>query len=183
MSERRSTQALFLVFLMLTSVLGQAAANETQNEVEDVVNEIGVVYGDLTNFNVETGSEYLLIEEDQPVVSATSFIKQAWIDEGRPGVNDIRYQPTMARSTCTQHVVGDTLTVPISGGSTNVYVANDGYCRLLGPIWTNPFIHCLAKSRFDMGPNHLSDHDYLFRQRLPRRSWTSTSGQRQQLPS
>ncbi|MEC7484725.1 MAG: hypothetical protein VX998_08045, partial [Candidatus Thermoplasmatota archaeon] len=70
-----------------------------------------------------TGSEYLLIEEDQPVVSATSFIKQAWIDEGRPGVNDIRYQPTMARSTCTQHVVGDTLTVPISGGSTNVYVA------------------------------------------------------------
>ena len=54
MSERRSTQALFLVFLMLTSVLGQAAANETQNEVEDVVNEIGVVYGDLTNFNVET---------------------------------------------------------------------------------------------------------------------------------
>ena len=79
MSERRSTQALFLVFLMLTSVLGQAAANETQNEVEDVVNEIGVVYGDLTNFNVETGSEYLLIEEDQPVVSATSFIKQAWM--------------------------------------------------------------------------------------------------------
>lgn len=57
MSERRSTQALFLVFLMLTSVLGQAAANETQNEVEDVVNEIGVVYGDLTNFNVEAGSE------------------------------------------------------------------------------------------------------------------------------
>ena len=105
MSERRSTQALFLVFLMLTSVLGQAAANETQNEVEDVGNEIGVVYGDLTNFNLETGSEYLLIEEDQPVVSATSFIKHAWIDEGRPGVNDIRYQPTMARSTCTQHVV------------------------------------------------------------------------------
>ncbi|MEC7112296.1 MAG: hypothetical protein VXW72_02070, partial [Candidatus Thermoplasmatota archaeon] len=64
MSERRSTQAIFLVFLMLTSVLGQVAANETQNEVEDVVNEIGVVYGDLTNFNVATGSEYLLIEED-----------------------------------------------------------------------------------------------------------------------
>ena len=82
MSERRSTQALFLVFIMLTSVFGQAAANETQNEVEDIVNDIGVVYGDLADFNVETGSEYLLIEEGQPVVSATSFIKQAWVDEG-----------------------------------------------------------------------------------------------------
>ena len=92
MSERRSTQALFLVFLMLASVMGQAAANEAENEVEDIVEDIGVVYGDLTNFDVTTGSEYLLIEEDQPVVSATSFIKQAWIDEGRPGVDEIRYQ-------------------------------------------------------------------------------------------
>lgn len=123
MSERRSTQALFLVFLMLTSVMGQAAANETQNEVEDIEDDIGVVYGDLSDFNVDTGSQYLLIEEDQPVVSATSFIKQAWIDEGRPGVDEIRYQPSMARSTCSQHLVGDTLTVPISGGSTSVYVA------------------------------------------------------------
>ena len=47
MSERRSTQALFLVFIMLTSVLGQAAANETQNDVEDIDDDIGVVYGDL----------------------------------------------------------------------------------------------------------------------------------------
>ena len=123
MSERRSTQALFLVFLMLSSVVAHAAANETEHEVEDIEEEIGVVYGDLTQFSVETGSQYLLIDEDQPVVSATSFIKQAWVDEGRPGVNDIRYQPSMARATCSQHVVGDTLTVPISGGSTGVYVA------------------------------------------------------------
>ena len=123
MSERRSTQALFLVFLMLASVMGQAAANEAHNEVEDFEDDIGVVYGDLSDFNVDTGSQYLLIEEDQPVVSATSFLKQAWIDEGRPGVDEIRYQPSMARSTCSQHLVGDTLTVPISGGSTSVYVA------------------------------------------------------------
>ncbi|DAC51648.1 MAG TPA: hypothetical protein D7H87_01475, partial [Candidatus Poseidoniales archaeon] len=123
MSERRSTKALFLVFLMLTSVIAQGAANETENDVENIAESIGVVYGDLTDFNVETGSQYLLIDEGQPVVSATSFIKQAWVDEGRPGVDDIRYQPSMARSTCSQHVVGDTLTVPISGGSTGVYVA------------------------------------------------------------
>ena len=123
MSERRSTKALFLVFLMLTSVVAQVAANETENNVEDIAEDIGTVYGDLADFNVETGSQYLLIEEEQAVVSATSFIKQAWIDEGRPGVDEIRYQPSMARSTCSQHVVGDTLTVPISGGSTSVYVA------------------------------------------------------------
>ena len=123
MSERRSTKALFLVFLMLTSVIAQGAANETENDVDNIAESIGVVYGDLTDFNVETGSQYLLIDEAQPVVSATSFIKQAWVDEGRPGVDDIRYQPSMARSTCSQHVVGDTLTVPISGGSTGVYVA------------------------------------------------------------
>ena len=66
MSERRSTQALFLVFLMLTSVMGQAAANEAENEVEDIVEDIGVVYGDLTNFDVSTGSQYLLIEKINP---------------------------------------------------------------------------------------------------------------------
>ena len=123
MSERRSIKALLLVGLMLTSVLTHASANETEIEAEDTPSPIGVVYGDLADFDVLTGSQYLLIDEDQPVVSATTFIKQAWIDEGRPGVDEIKYQPSMARSTCNPHVVGDTLTVPISGGSTNVYVA------------------------------------------------------------
>ena len=122
MSERRSIKALLLVGLMLTSVLTHASANETEIEAEDTPSPIGVVYGDLADFDVLTGSQYLLIDEDQPVVSATTFIKQAWIDEGRPGVDEIKYQPSMARSTY-DHVVGDTLTVPISGGSTNVYVA------------------------------------------------------------
>jgi hypothetical protein len=98
MSERRSTQALFLVFLMLSSVVANAAANETEHDVEDIEEDIGIVYGDLSEFDVETGSQYLLIEEDQPVVSATSFIKQAWVDEGRPGVNEIQYRPSMAKS-------------------------------------------------------------------------------------
>ena len=123
MSERRSTKAILLVALMLASVAGQAAANEQDTSPSEIESEMGVVYGDLSLFDASQGSEYLLIEEDIPVVSATSFIKQAWIEEGRPGVDDIEYRPSMARATCTQHVVGDTLTVPISGGSTNVYVA------------------------------------------------------------
>tara|TARA_B100000459_G_scaffold46969_1_gene24541 strand:- start:554 stop:4732 length:4179 start_codon:yes stop_codon:yes gene_type:complete len=123
MSERRSTKAILLVALMLASVAGQAAANEQDASPSDNEEEIGLVYGDLSLFDTSQGSEYLLIEEDVPVVSATSFIKQAWIEEGRPGVDQIEYQPSMGRATCTQHVVGDTLTVPISGGSTNVYVA------------------------------------------------------------
>ena len=57
MSERRSTKALFLVFLMLTSVVAQVAANETENNVEDIAEDIGTVYGDLADVNVETGSQ------------------------------------------------------------------------------------------------------------------------------
>ena len=123
MSERRSTKAILLVALMLASVAGQAAANEQDTSPSETEAQLGVVYGDLSLFDASQGSEYLLIEEDIPVVSATSFIKQAWIEEGRPGVDDIEYRPSMARATCSPHVVGDTLTVPISGGSTNVYVA------------------------------------------------------------
>ena len=87
MSERRSTKALFLVLLMLTSVIAHGAANETEQAEHETSDEIGTVYGDLSEFDVRTGSQYLLIDEEQPVVSATSFIKQAWIDEGRPGVD------------------------------------------------------------------------------------------------
>ena len=123
MSERRSTKAILLVALMLASVAGQVAANEQDASPSETEAELGVVYGDLSLFDASQGSEYLLIEEDIPVVSATSFIKQAWIEEGRPGVDYIEYRRSMARATCSPHVVGDTLTVPISGGSTNVYVA------------------------------------------------------------
>ena len=66
MSERRSTKALFLVFLMLTSVIAQGAANETENDVDNIADSIGVVYGDLTDFNVETGSQYLLSMKFNP---------------------------------------------------------------------------------------------------------------------
>ncbi len=85
-----------------------------------------MIIGDLDEFDPSEGSEYLFIHEEEPVVSATQFMRQAWIDEGRPGVDDMVIQPSMGRSSgraCTPHVVGDTLTVPISGGSISAYVA------------------------------------------------------------
>ena len=86
----------------------------------------GIIIGDLDEFDPSEGSEYLFIHEDEPVVSATQFMRQAWIDEGRPGVDDMVIEPSMGRSAgraCSPHVVGDTLTVPISGGSIAAYVA------------------------------------------------------------
>ena len=53
-------------------------------------------------------------------------MRQAWIDAGRPGVDDMVIEPSMGRSgarACSPHSVGDTLTVPISGGSISAYVA------------------------------------------------------------
>ena len=59
----------------------------------------GVVIGDLEEFDPSTGSEYLFIHEEQPVVSATSFMRQAWIDAGRPGVDSMVVEPSMGRSS------------------------------------------------------------------------------------
>ena len=82
--------------------------------------------GDLDDFDPSTGSEYLFIHEDQPVVSATQFMRQAWIDAGRPGVDEMVVEPSMARSAsraCTPHAVGDNLNVNTAGGQISAYVA------------------------------------------------------------
>ena len=131
MSERRSTPAFAFVLLMLFSstaplLLSVAAEEQDESPSSAAYNAGGIIIGDLEDFDPSSGSEYLFIHEDEPVVSATQFMRQAWIDEGRPGVDDMVIQPSMARSSaraCTPHTVGDTLTVPISGGSIGVYVA------------------------------------------------------------
>ena len=131
MSERRSSPAFAFVLLMLVSstaplLVSVAAEGGDESGSSSTYDAGGVIIGDLDDFNPGDGSEYLFIHEDEPVVSATQFMRQAWIDEGRPGVDDMVIQPTMGRSSaraCTPHVVGDTLTVPISGGSIAAYVA------------------------------------------------------------
>ena len=104
MSELRSNTALLLVTLLFVSgisplLLSAGAESEEVNEVLPY-SAGGVVIGDIADFEIEMGHQYLMIEEEQPVVSAFSFLKQEWIDAGRPGVEDMAYEPqTSARSS------------------------------------------------------------------------------------
>ena len=88
MSENRSNKALFLIALFFISVMspifGSVSADSTDETVRTPYNAGGVIIGDLKDFDINNGSQYLLIEEEQPVVSAYGFMKQAWIDAGRP---------------------------------------------------------------------------------------------------
>ena len=116
-----------MVISFLTPVLSSASADEQLDGQDDEYDAQGIIIGDLADFDPADGREYLLIEEDTAVVSAYGFMKQAWIDSGRPGVDDMKYEPvTHGRTSgrvCTPHLTGDTLTVPISGGSIDAYVA------------------------------------------------------------
>ena len=132
MSEKRSTKSVFLITLMVISILTpilspSAAAEDNISDADDSTDNPGVIIGDLAEFNVASGRQYLLIDEEIPVVSAYGFMKQAWVDAGRPGVDDMKYEPNVNARTsaraCNPHLVGDSLTVPISGGSLDAYVA------------------------------------------------------------
>jgi len=131
MSERRSTPALVFVALLLITSMGPIAITAMADSTEDPAvsppsQSSGEIIGDLEDFNPSEGSEYLFIHEEQPVVSATQFMRQAWIDAGRPGVDDMVVDTTSGRTAaraCTPRTVGDTLTVSISGGQIDAYVA------------------------------------------------------------
>ena len=131
MSEPRSTSALFLVTVLCAALfaplLAPAASASPETEVVEVYDAGGTIIGDIADFDPSQGREYIMIEEEVPVVSAFSFLKNAWIEEGRPGAEEMVIQPqTSARAAgraCNPHVVNDQLTVPTSGGSIDVYVA------------------------------------------------------------
>ena len=131
LSERRSSPAFFFVLIMLFASTGplllSVGASQTETSSETSPYQAGgIVIGDLDEFDPSTGSEYLFIHEDEPVVSATSFMRQAWIDAGRPGVDSMVVEPSMGRSSgraCTPHSVGDSLNVNTAGGQISAYVA------------------------------------------------------------
>ena len=131
MSENRSNKALFLIALFFVSILSplipSSMADSSDEDSRVPYNAGGVIIGDLKDFDPNNGSQYLFIDEPEPVVSAYGFMKQAWIDAGRPGVDEMVYEPiTSGRSSgrvCSPHLVGDELSVPTSGGSINAYVA------------------------------------------------------------
>ena len=133
MSELRSSPAfIFVAVLLMASmspILLSTAAQSNENSASGAVpyDAGGIIIGDISEFNLEDGREYLLIEEEEKVVSASSFMKIKWIEAGMPGVDEMVIQPsTSGRSSaraCSAHVVGDTLNVPTSGGSISTYVA------------------------------------------------------------
>jgi len=133
MSELRSSPAfIFVAVLLMASmspILLSTAAQSNENSASGAApyDAGGIIIGDISEFNLEDGREYLLIEEEEKVVSASSFMKIKWIEAGMPGVDEMVIQPsTSGRSSaraCSAHVVGDTLNVPTSGGSISTYVA------------------------------------------------------------
>ena len=73
----------------------------------------------LDAFTDDLARPYLLIDESEPVVSATlTCVSSGW----KQTVRVIEATGTSGRA-CTQHVQGDTLNVPTSGGSISVTVA------------------------------------------------------------
>ena len=119
---------MLIMLLSSTAPLALASASGAGDATDETepYNAGGTVIGDLDDFDPSTGSEYLFIHEDQPVVSATQFMRQAWIDAGRPGVDEMVVEPSMARSAgraCTPHAVGDNLNVNTAGGQISAYVA------------------------------------------------------------
>ena len=131
MSERRSSAAVFFILLMLFSstvpfALSVAAEDTSHSSSPQGYSAGGIVIGNLDEFDPSEGSEYLFIHEELPVVSATQFMRQAWIDAGRPGVDQMVIQPSLGRSmarACTPHSAGDTMTVSTAGGPISAYVA------------------------------------------------------------
>ena len=83
MSEKRSTKSLLLIALMMVSLSSpifssSAAADSDSQSNERSYDAQGVIIGDLADFDVSEGREYLLFDEETPVVSAYGFMKQAW---------------------------------------------------------------------------------------------------------
>ena len=89
MSEKRSTKTTLLIGLMMfalfSPILNSASAVEESDNHPKSDEPKGVIHGDLRDFNPSEGRQYLLFDEEKPIVSAYGFMKQAWIDAGMPG--------------------------------------------------------------------------------------------------
>ena len=127
----RRTRAVVLSLLMVlsTTLLPLAGAEPSEQEdaspsseaPSDELPESWLNVASLDDFTGDLARPYLLIEESTPVVSATPYLRQQWVEAGRPGI--VESTASTSGRACNQHVVGDQLTVPSSGGSISVTVA------------------------------------------------------------
>ena len=123
--SNRGLTSLLLVSLMVMAPLTGLAAASPPEASSDAAPPAALPahlldIASLDAFSEDLARPYLLIEESEPVVSATPYLRQQWVEADRPGLTQAT--GTSGRA-CTQHVQGDTLTVPSSGGSISVTVA------------------------------------------------------------
>ncbi|NDH87975.1 MAG: hypothetical protein EBY61_04975, partial [Actinobacteria bacterium] len=116
------------LMLLSTTVMPTVAASPSgddeppaTSQPSDRLPDEWIQAASLDGFTGDFARPYLLIDESEPVVSATPYLRQQWVEAGRPGL----VEPASSTSgrACTQHVVGDQFNVPSSGGSISVTVA------------------------------------------------------------
>ena len=120
MSEPRSNSAIvILLTLLLSSIAPMASADSSEEAIEDS-QSFEPVFGNIDDIVLSESHPYMMPDTDESVYSATRLMKNAWMDEGMPGVG-VSSSATSGRS-CTPYNLGDSVTVPSSGGSIDVTV-------------------------------------------------------------
>ena len=104
--SNRGLTSLLLVSLMvlapLTGLAAAAPADETAEPSMDVVLPAHLIeVASLDGFTEDLARPYLLIDESEPVMSATPYLRQQWVDADRPGLVQSRELLAVhAPSTC-----------------------------------------------------------------------------------
>ena len=116
-----------MILLLVFSTWGPVAAADdgAESEVRPEYVPRGTLTTSFDDFIPSTGKPYILFEEDQPLYSATGYLKQAWWADGSPGAEEASMRQASARAAkaCNRHQEGDTTTVPgYSGGTVGVTV-------------------------------------------------------------
>ena len=116
--------SIFLTMLMVAATLGPIVAPQAiaQNQSNA---EIPEIIGDIEDFDVAIHGKPYIMTENETIYSATRLHKMAWADAGYPNLVLPFANNHNGKSTtkaCTPMTEGQTLTVPISGGTLSVEV-------------------------------------------------------------
>ena len=120
MSEPRTNRVWIILMTFLLSIMSPIASADSSEEVIIEEQSFEPVFGDLSEMVYSNAHPYMMDETEESIYSATRLMKNAWIDEGMPGV-DMEVSATSGRA-CTPYNTGDSATVPTSGGSIDVTV-------------------------------------------------------------
>ncbi|MDP6869223.1 MAG: PKD domain-containing protein [Candidatus Poseidoniaceae archaeon] len=124
MSEPRSTKAYAIVLIFLVSTLAPFVSADGDSPPGDVIENFEPVFGDINQMVYSEAHPYMVPDSDEKLYSATRLMKNAWVDQGMPGV-DVSTSPQALSTSgraCTPYSTGDSLNVPTSGGSIDVTV-------------------------------------------------------------